>query len=329
MKVGGNRLAREFFEEEEDNWDNMDIRQRYNSKAAALYRDKISTLAENREWNIDEARAKLSSSNHSTMSHSKSTGAISSYQQESYQDGSYQNLNSQEFKSSRDNYFNNLQAANSARPDHLKPSEGGKYAGFGNTPQPTRSQSEVFDTNAALNSLSSGWSLLSLGASKVKDNALKYGSIATQKVVEVSQNVTEKVKDGGLLESASKEVTSFASKVGEFSKRGFSSFTNTGYNDIERRDNAASNQDWNWVEDVKNTSQQSYQNAQEDDWNGFDVNEPAPKTAEHAKSRNLSGRLKDNSSVEDFSSLDVKSKITAPKKPKDDKEDDLWDMLNS
>lgn len=197
MKVGGNKLAREFFEEEEENWDNMNIQQRYNSKAAALYRDRISTLAENREWNIDAARAKLSSSNHSTMSHSKSTGAISSnsYQQDngSYQDGSYQNLNSQEFKSSRDNYFNNLQATNSSRPDNLKPSEGGKYAGFGNTPQPTRSQSEVFDTNSAAAALSSGWSLLSLGASKVKDNALKFGSIASQKVVEVSQNVTDKV----------------------------------------------------------------------------------------------------------------------------------------
>lgn len=53
--------------------------------------------------------------------------------------------------------------------------------GFGNTvQQPTRSQSEVFDTT--LSSLSSGWSLLSLGASKVKDNALKYGAYATQKV---------------------------------------------------------------------------------------------------------------------------------------------------
>lgn len=41
-------------------------------------------------------------------------------------------------------------------------------------------------------------------------------------------------------------------------------------------------------------------------------------------------KVKSNSSVEDFNNLDVKSKATAPKpKPKDDKEDDLWDMLNS
>lgn len=32
-----------------------------------------------------------------------------------------------------------------------------------------------------------------MGANKVKDNALKYGAFATAKVVEVSQNVTEKV----------------------------------------------------------------------------------------------------------------------------------------
>lgn len=193
MKAGGNKVAREFFEEEEENWDSMTIQQRYNSKAAALYREKIATLADNREWNYDEALAKVNKSNHS-MSHSKSASAISnSYQQESYQDTSYQTVNSQEFRDQRDNYFNSLQSQNSQRPDHLAPSQGGKYAGFGNTvqSQPTRSQSEVFDTT--LSSLSSGWSLLSLGASKVKDNALKYGSLATQKVVEVSQNVTEKV----------------------------------------------------------------------------------------------------------------------------------------
>lgn len=198
MKAGGNKNAREFFEEEEDNWDSMNINQRYNSKAAALYREKISTLADNREWNYEAALAKIKSSssysNHSSMSHSKSASAISnSYQDQSYQDTSYQNVNSQEFKENRDSFFNGLQAQNSQRPENLKPSEGGRYAGFGNTvqSQPTRSQSEVFDTT--LSSLSSGWSLLSLGASKVKDNALKIGSIATQKVVEVSHNVSEKV----------------------------------------------------------------------------------------------------------------------------------------
>lgn len=127
MEVGSNRLAREFFEDEEDNWDRMSISQRYNSKAAALYRDKISALADNREWNRDEALAKInksSSSNHS-MPHSKSTSALSnSYQQESYQDTSYQHVNSQEFRDQRDNFFSDLLSQNATRPANLAPNQG-------------------------------------------------------------------------------------------------------------------------------------------------------------------------------------------------------------
>ncbi|KAG8334055.1 ADP-ribosylation factor GTPase-activating protein 1 [Homalodisca vitripennis] len=40
MKVGGNRRAREFFDTQDDWDDTVPIQQRYNSKAAALYRDK-------------------------------------------------------------------------------------------------------------------------------------------------------------------------------------------------------------------------------------------------------------------------------------------------
>lgn len=55
--------------------------------------------------------------------------------------------------------------------------------------------------------------------------------------------------------------------------------------------------------------------------------ETAAKPSEQAKSHKSSANVKVNS-VEDFTNLDVKAtKVSA--KPKDDKEDDLWDMLNS
>ncbi len=41
MKVGGNYNARCFFEAQDDYSDNMTMREKYNSKAAALYRDKV------------------------------------------------------------------------------------------------------------------------------------------------------------------------------------------------------------------------------------------------------------------------------------------------
>ena len=43
MKVGGNRKAKLFFESQADYNSNWSIQQKYNSKAAALYRDKVST----------------------------------------------------------------------------------------------------------------------------------------------------------------------------------------------------------------------------------------------------------------------------------------------
>lgn len=45
MKVGGNRSARVFFQSQSDYHEGMSIQEKYNSKAAALYRDKVSVHA--------------------------------------------------------------------------------------------------------------------------------------------------------------------------------------------------------------------------------------------------------------------------------------------
>nr|KAG5709551.1 hypothetical protein BaRGS_001601 [Batillaria attramentaria] len=44
MKVGGNRRAREFFNSQPDYHEGMSMQEKYNSKAAALYRDKDAKL---------------------------------------------------------------------------------------------------------------------------------------------------------------------------------------------------------------------------------------------------------------------------------------------
>lgn len=44
MRIGGNKNAREFFESQPDWNDNMSITQKYNTKAAALYRDKVNII---------------------------------------------------------------------------------------------------------------------------------------------------------------------------------------------------------------------------------------------------------------------------------------------
>lgn len=41
MRIGGNKNAREFFESQPDWDDSLPLKQRYDTKAAALYRDKV------------------------------------------------------------------------------------------------------------------------------------------------------------------------------------------------------------------------------------------------------------------------------------------------
>merc|ERR1719354_1297974 len=103
------------------------------------------------------------------------------------------------------------------RPENLPPSQGGKYAGFGNSVAPVKSNS-VQDFYG-LTGLSSSISSLSMNAgnlgSRVAEVGWKFTSIAGQKATEITDTVSEKVKDGNLLTNISSSATSFAGKVTE------------------------------------------------------------------------------------------------------------------
>ncbi|XP_073843725.1 ADP-ribosylation factor GTPase-activating protein 1 isoform X2 [Musca autumnalis] len=213
MKVGGNRNAREFLEDQDDWNDRAPISQKYNSKAAALYRDKISSLAQGKSWDINEAKKRLASSSStnyggsssmssssSNNSHSRNSGNYQQASSSGYQNGgggggynadSYQQFNSQEFKDQKEEFFSRKQMENATRPDNLPPSQGGKYSGFGYSrePPPKTQSQELIDTT--LSSLASGWSLLSAGASKfaviAKEKAAVTASIASSKVTDIGK----------------------------------------------------------------------------------------------------------------------------------------------
>lgn len=329
MKVGGNSKARDFFDDQPDWNDSAPIQQRYNSKAAALYRDKISTLAQGKSWNLKEAekglpaRSGMGSSSTtgggSSMSHSKSSGSFTSNNQGhsstgggstgGYQNGgggygdsnlTYQNLNSQEFKDQKEDFFNKMQEQNATRPDHLPPNQGGKYSGFGYSrdPPPKTQSQEILDST--LSSLASGWSLLSSGASKIavtaKEKVVTYGNVASSKI-----------RDGGLLDTVSTQVSDVAYKVTDISKRGWSNLAGSninspqggysGFNQETRSEGGyqrsqsagkLSSQpnlndiDWDWNGGPLQSNQYQYQNAvntnksdnngaDSDDWSGFDT----------------------------------------------------------
>ncbi|XP_014209743.1 ADP-ribosylation factor GTPase-activating protein 1 isoform X2 [Copidosoma floridanum] len=189
MKVGGNRNARLFFESQPDWDDSMSITQKYNTKAAALYRDKINTLARGEPWSPSRSSAKDFTSTY--------VGSKKDYSNSncSYQSGdsgfSYQNINSPEFKAQTEDFFSRIQSENANRSENVPPNQGGKYGGFGYqaNPIPKSSSQEFVDT--ALSSLASGWSLFSSSATKIAskatENAIKYGGMATQKVSDLGR----------------------------------------------------------------------------------------------------------------------------------------------
>uniref|UniRef100_A0A182RKN7 ADP-ribosylation factor GTPase-activating protein 1 n=1 Tax=Anopheles funestus TaxID=62324 RepID=A0A182RKN7_ANOFN len=330
MKVGGNRKAREFLEAQDD-WDEtMTIQRKYNTRAAALYRDRISTLAQGQPWDETSALARTKGSGYAggsgatssghggstgSMTHSRSSGSMGGGYQNGgdtyYQDGgSYQQYQTPEFKAQKEDFFSRKQEENASRPENLPPNQGGKYAGFGYTMDPPpRSQShELFDT--VQSSLATGWNVFSKVANVAKENALKYGSMASQKVVEVSSTMSEKVKEGSLLEGVGSQVSNLATKVTEVGRKGWGGFgapggnystpsgSNDQYSNISsdsgvsspingrqgsggyqqrgssgstRRDESWSNNGWS-NDSNSNSLPQSYQNGDNDDdgWTGFE-----------------------------------------------------------
>lgn len=241
MKAGGNRKARVFLEAQDDWEDRAPISQKYQSKAAALLKDKVMVESQGGSWSIETSSAR----NHSTRSSKTSSSASNSSmmsKSKTYSDNlssksdynSYQNggdipdFNSSEFKREKEDFFGRIQRENANRRDDLPPSQGGKYTGFGNTmnPPPPRSMSTNDFMDASLNGLTNSWSAFSIGASKlgstVADVGWKFKEVASRKVSEVS----ESVKDGDVLNSIGSQATNLVGKVGEVSKGGLSSLSN-------------------------------------------------------------------------------------------------------
>lgn len=239
MRVGGNKRARVFLESQSDWSPGAPLSAKYNSKAAALYKDKIATESQGGEWSESTSAAKNHRSTYvapstggggeQSYSGTKGGGITSS---QSFTSGSqsngYQNAPpdfvSKEFKSQKEDFFSKKQTENSMRRDDLAPSQGGKYAGFGsspNAPPPNAGYGGDY-MSSVTTGLTSSLSAFSLNASSLSSRAAEVGwkftSLASQKAGELS----ETVKDGKLLEDITSSASNIAGKVTEVvGKRNF------------------------------------------------------------------------------------------------------------
>nr|XP_048297291.1 ADP-ribosylation factor GTPase-activating protein 1 isoform X3 [Myodes glareolus] len=165
MKAGGNAKFREFLEAQEDYEPSWSLQDKYSSRAAALFRDKVATLAEGREWSLESSPAQNWTPPQPKIL--QSTAHRSS--------GQPQSVTTSGDKAFEDWLNDDLGSYQGAQEN--------RYVGFGNTVPPQKREDDFL--NNAMSSLYSGWSSFTTGASKfasaAKEGATKFGSQASQK----------------------------------------------------------------------------------------------------------------------------------------------------
>jgi len=245
MKAGGNNKAKTFFRNQSDYRDGMSIQEKYYSKAAALYKDKIATEADGKPWSEETSSAKnytapnmnsLGSNSAKTSPNPRrnmaSTSSSSSSAINNMDDlENFLGKSKTEINQEKNDYFKRKQEENQNRPDGLHPSQGGRYVGFGSTPASKPADDSGWDSTMA--SLQSGWNMFSIGAqqlaSTASEKAVKLSAQmnesvikpTSQKAQEVGSNLTAKAREGKLLEDVSGQVSDLASKASVLGTKGW------------------------------------------------------------------------------------------------------------
>ncbi|XP_070796235.1 ADP-ribosylation factor GTPase-activating protein 1 isoform X2 [Pituophis catenifer annectens] len=266
MKAGGNLKYREFLESQDDYDPCWSLQEKYNSRAAALFRDKVAVLAEGKEWSIETSAAR-------NWSPPQPKVALSSAHRSG---GQPQNAGPTSDKAFEDWLNDDVGSYQSGQEN--------RYVGFGNTVTPPKKEDDFL--NNAMSSLYSGWSSFTSGASKfasaAKEGASKFGSQATQKASELGQSLSEnvlkpaqeKVKDGKILDDVSQGVSHFASKVQGVSTKSWRDMTTF----FSGKPDGSSERPPD-TESYQNSKSDGYQNntADQSFWETFGNSDP-PKT---------------------------------------------------
>lgn len=225
MKVGGNKKALEFLESQHDFKPSMTIHEKYNTRAAALLRDKVSTEADGRLWSSESSAARSYQPASLSTSHSSSQSLKSK--------GSDRNINSNYYGGGSDEGFQ-ISGSN------WKSTSGdSKYQGFGNPSYQQSSQNAAEQQPdliaGAMSSLSMGWSMLSKGATTAAGMAKDLTSQAGQKAAEMAEN-----RDGQGLLANFGSMASKATEVGQKSWGGLSNFVKSpslqGFTNVLNKD---------------------------------------------------------------------------------------------
>lgn len=148
MRLGGNATWRAFFEAHADTtmrgitWDDATIAERYGGDVGEEYKERLSAKVEGREYVPSEKKPKAAPAAAAATSSNRNTPLGGSRTASPSLGGAGAGAGSASSGGKikvDEKYFARLGAENAARPDHLPPSQGGKYTGFGSSPPPSQS----------------------------------------------------------------------------------------------------------------------------------------------------------------------------------------------
>ncbi|KAL5604221.1 hypothetical protein BROUX41_002203 [Berkeleyomyces rouxiae] len=133
MRLGGNAAWQDFFAAHPDtlaaglSWDSATIAQRYSGDVGDEWKERLAAQVEGREYvPVPKKKKPAAASTAAGTASSASSAPLS---------GSRETPTATTGGKTRvdDAYFARLGDANASRPDHLPPSQGGKYSGFGSS----------------------------------------------------------------------------------------------------------------------------------------------------------------------------------------------------
>ncbi|PBK69941.1 ArfGap-domain-containing protein [Armillaria solidipes] len=226
MQLGGNGPFREFMRgyrpvEQGGYSDSLSVHDTYHCWAASQYRQKLDYELVDKEWAPSPPPEPASPALRKSRRGASSSPAPSEARGGRFQGESPRGTPPPVLpqKEANELYFNSLGQANASRPDHLPPSQGGRYQGFGSTPQPSQSApSATTIPDNPIAALSKGWSFLSaavVGASKVVNETVIQPGMEKVSDPELQRNVK------GYLEGAKKGAASVGSSANAWGKSQF------------------------------------------------------------------------------------------------------------
>ncbi|XP_072307527.1 ADP-ribosylation factor GTPase-activating protein 1 isoform X6 [Eucyclogobius newberryi] len=267
MKAGGNGKFRMFLELQDDYDPNWNLQEKYNSRAAALFRDKVATLAEGKEWSIETSSAQNWTSPQPKSSLSSSHRSSGTAQDsgksgdKAFEDWLSDDVNSYQ---SGGGYSGNQE---------------NRYVGFGNTVTPEKKDEDFL--NNAMTSIYSGWSSFTVGASKfasyAKDNTTKLASQAQLKLKgykappepgassKLTNLFTGKPEDGSAGDSYQNMDSTEGGYQGQAAGKDF--WETFGSNNSLKAKKSPSSDSWTNVENSASNNKNS-----EDSWEAWDSN---------------------------------------------------------